>query len=268
MKLDIVDSSKKKVGEIELPVQFGEEIRPDLILRGVLSMQSKTRQPYGAMEDAGMRQSAKLSRRRRDYRGSYGFGISRVPRKIFSRQGRRMNWQAAVAPGTVGGRKAHPPKGYKILGKKINVQEGRKAMRSAIAASINAGLAKERGHHVPEGYPFILDTSFENIDRTKNVKEALDRLGFSMELERSAERKVRAGKGKFRNRKYRTKKGPLIIVSKDSRIIKAANNIPGIDAVDVKKLNIGLLAPGAAPGRVALWTKDALAVLEKERLFA
>ena len=102
MKLDILDSSNNKIGEIKLPRQFDEEYRPDLIQRAVLAIQSHKRQAYAASESAGKRASAKLSRRRRDYRGSYGIGISRVPRKIMTRRGTRMNWVGAFAPGTVG----------------------------------------------------------------------------------------------------------------------------------------------------------------------
>ena len=78
MKLDIFDKTKSKTGQLTLPKQFEEEIRPDLIKRAVLVVQSKHRQPYGASPDAGKRSSSILSKRRRAYRGMYGFGISRV----------------------------------------------------------------------------------------------------------------------------------------------------------------------------------------------
>ena len=110
MKVAIKSPDNASKGSIELPKQFNEEIRSDLIRRAYLTILSNSRQPYGAKEDAGMRASAKLSRRRRDYKGSYGFGISRVPRKVLSRRGTRFFWVGAVAPGMVSGRKAHPPK--------------------------------------------------------------------------------------------------------------------------------------------------------------
>jgi len=267
MKLKLLDLSKNKIGEIELPSHFDEALRPDLIKRSVLSMQSKKRQRYGAMPEAGKRASAELSRRRHDYRGSYGHGISRVPRKILSRSGTRMNWEGAFAPGTVGGRRAHPPKSTKIFVKIINKKENKKAIRSAIAATIKKEVVKERGHLIPDDYPFILDEKFENLDRTKSVEEALNKLGFGNELKRSKIKKIRAGKGKLRGRKYKTKKGPLIIVSEKNEIMRAAKNIPGVEVVDVKKLNIQLLAPGAIPGRVSLWTKNAIEKLNKEKLF-
>ena len=267
MKLDILDSTKNKVGEIKLPWQFEEEFRPDLIQRAVLAIQSHKRQDYSASESAGKRSSAKLSRRRRDYRGSYGFGISRVPRKILTRRGARMNWVGAFAPGTVGGRRAHPPKSEKIWWKKINEKERIKALRSAIAATTLKDVVAERGHEIPNNYPFILDDKFELMERTKDVITAFKKLGLENELKRAEEKKVRAGKGKSRGRKYKRKKGPLIVVSKKVRLSRAAVNIPGIDVVEVKSLNAELLAPGAKAGRLTLWTRAAIDVMEKEDLF-
>ena len=267
MKLDILDSSKNKTGEIKLPFQFEEEYRPDLIQRAVLTIQSHKRQAYAASSEAGKRASAKLSRRRRDYRGSYGFGISRVPRKILTRRGTRMNWVGAFAPGTVGGRKAHPPKSEKIWWKKINEKERAKAIRSAITATIMKNIVTERGHLIPDNYPFVLDDKFESMDKTKNIIDAFKKLGLENELARVEEKKIRAGKGKARGRKYKKKKGPLIVVSKKDKLSKAAANIPGIDVVDVKSLNAELLAPGAKPGRLVLWTSAAINILEKENMF-
>ena len=267
MKLDIFDAAKNKTGEIKLPIQFEEELRPDLIQRAVLSVQSHKRQAYAVSTDAGKRASAKLSRRRRDYRGSYGIGISRMPRKIMTRRGTRMNWVGAFAPGTVGGRKAHPPKSEKLWWKKINNKEKSKAIRSAIAATISKEIVMERGHLIPENYPFILDEKFEFISKTREILESFKKLGLENELARVEEKKVRAGKGKSRGRKYKKKKGPLIVVSKINKLSNALSNIPGIDVVEVKSLNAELLAPGAKAGRLTLWTNAAINILEKENLF-
>lgn len=267
MKLNILDAAKNKVGEIELPLQFEEEHRPDLIHRAVLSIQSHKRQPYGASEDAGKRASAKLSRRRRDYRTSYGYGISRVPRKILSRRGTRMNWVGAFAPGTVGGRRAHPPKTGKNWWKKINEKERAKAVRSAIAATMLKEIVVQRGHLVPNNYPFALDSKFESITKTKEAIATLNNLGLEGELARAGDRNVRAGKGKSRGRKYKRKKGPLIVVLKKDNLSKAVSNIPGVDIVEVKSLNTELLAPGGKPGRLTLWTAAAIETLKKENLF-
>ncbi len=178
MKLPIYDQTNKKVGEHDIPEQFSEEIRVDLIQRAVVAKQKNDRQPYGAKSDAGMRHSAELSRRRRDYRGSYGIGISRVPRKILTRSGTRMNWVGAVAPGTVGGRRAHPPKPTKDHSVKINKKERRKAIRSALHATILADMVKNRGHAIPDAYPFLISKGIESISKTKELKEILKTLWF------------------------------------------------------------------------------------------
>ena len=59
----------------------------------------------------------------------------------------------------------------------------------------------------------------------------------------------------------------MLIVSKQSDVIKAVSNIPGIDIVNVKNLNVEMLAPGEVPGRLTLWTVSAIENLEKEKLF-
>ncbi len=267
MKLPIMTGTKN-VGERELPRQFYEEYRPDLIQRAVLALQSAGRQQYGSSPLAGLRHSSTLSKRRRNYRGSYGFGISRVDRKIHSRRGTRMYWVGTFSPQTVGGRRAHPPKAAKNLREKINKKENRKAIRSAIAATVSKDLVIARGHHIPATYPFIIATALEGLSKTKEIINVLSSLGLAGEMERSSAKKVRRGRGTTRGRRYRRKKGMLIVVGGPCSLQQAARNIPGIDIVDVKALNAELLAPGAMPGRATLWTEHALDVLQKESLFS
>lgn len=266
MKLPIMDGNVKK-GQMELPPQFSEPVNPGIIKRAVMALQANRRQPYGASPEAGKRQSAKISRRRRNYKGSYGIGISRVPRKTMSRRGRRFIWAGAFAPGTVGGRRAHPPKAEKIWAKKINKKENRKAIRSAMAATLDVQVVAGRGHRAPEGYPFAITSNIESLKKTREVISALLSMGFAGELERTRERKIRSGKGKKRGRKYIIKKGLLLVVSKKCDLAKSARNIRGIDVVEVDKVNAELLAPGAAPGRIAVFTELAIERLEKEKLF-
>ncbi len=265
MKILTIDKVNK--GEIKLPSQFKEDIRPDLIKKAFQVIQNNKRQRYGATPMAGKMVSAELSRRRHKYRGSYGFGISRVPRKIMSRRGTRMNWVGAFAPGTVGGRRAHPPKAGKVWKQKINTKERRKAIRSALSANVVDKLIEKRGHRLPLNFPFVVDGKLEELEKTKQVKDTLNKLGFGEELERTSERKIRAGKGKVRGRKYIQKKGLLIVVSGNCKLLKAAMNIPGVDVARVDKLNVELLAPGADYGRLTLFSEDAIKRLETEKLY-
>jgi large subunit ribosomal protein L4e len=267
MKLPLLDGKKNKTGEQELPIQFSEEFRPDLIARAVHALQSAARQAYGADQEAGLRHSSKLSKERKHYRGCYGFGISRVNRKIMSRRGTRLNWVGAFSPQTRGGHQAHPPKSWKIWEQKINNKENQKAIRSALAATLNKSLVEKRGHKIPSEYPFIIDSSIEKCARTQDLTQQLIILGFEKELERANVRKVRAGVGKTRGRRYRQKKSLLIVVGSVSPLVKAAQNLPGVDVITVKALNAELLAPGALAGRATLWTKNAIETIAKNNMF-
>lgn len=267
MKLSVFDASNKEVGKVDLPKQFNEPLRTDLIKKAVMVINANSRQAYGAAEEAGKRASAKLSRRRKKYRGGYGHGISRVPRKIMSRRGTQFNWVGAVAPGTVKGRRAHAPKPTKDWTRSINKKERRMAIRSAMAATVVSDLVAERGHKVPAAYPFVADNSFEKIAKTKDVKAALLALGLEDELSRVEERKIRAGRGKSRGRKYKSKVGPLLVVAEKCELLKAAKNIPGVEAVLVNKLNTNTLAPNATVGRLCIFTQNAIEKLSKESLF-
>ena len=267
MKLTTLGLDKKAKGSVVLPQQFSEELRPEIIKRAVEAIQKNRRQVYAAKLGAGQRQSGKLSRRRRDYKTSYGHGISRVPRKSLTKRGTRFYWVGAVAPGMVKGRRAHPPKATRVIDQKVNKKENRKAIRSAMSATVVKDLVARRGHLVPQDYPFAVDGAIESVEKTNEIFDVLTTLGFAQELERGAEKKVRAGRGKMRGRKYKRKTSVLIVVSDNCKLLQSGSNIPGVDVVKVTDLNAELLAPGAMPGRATLWSEKALDRLSKEHLF-
>ena len=251
MKLKILNLSKTETGTVTLPEQFYEPVRLDLIKRSFLSIRSNQRQPYGAKPGAGMRHSAELSRRRRKYRGSYGFGISRVTRKILSRRGTRMMWVGALSPGTVGGRRAHPPKVEKKWSEKLNKKEKRKAIRSAIAATMNSDIVKTR-YLAPNNYPFIIEDKINTIKTTKELKKILEKLGFEKELSRA---------------KKNSRTSILLVTTAKETLNRAGRNLPGVEIVDVAGLNTELLAPGGEPGRLTLYTQSAIKEFTDKKLY-
>jgi large subunit ribosomal protein L4e len=192
--------------------------------------------------------------------------MARTPRKTLWHRGTQFGWVGAFAPNTVGGRRAHPPKASKDWSMNINIKERRKAIRSALAATINEALVKKRGHIFKE-LPTVLDSKIESINKTKKVKDLLVKLGLEKELERASVKKVRAGRGKMRGRRYKRRKGPLLVVSKSCPLEKAAKNIPGLDICIIKNINAELLAPGAVPGRLTIYSEDAISKLSKLKLF-
>lgn len=252
----------KKEGKHKKPAFLKHPVRTDLIKRAYHAEKSEQRQPYGANPDAGNRHSTYLSKKRREYRGTYGIGQSRVPRKVMSSQGTQFQWMGAEASGTVGGRRAHAPKASKKWEQKINKKERKKALASALSATTTQHTNKKQA--APETYPFILTEDFNELTKTKEVYQALQNLGLEEELERTKQKKIRAGKGKMRGRKYKRKVGPLILAPKDATIHRAARNIPGITTKTPESLSILDVAPGSHPGRILLTTKETLKQLEEK----
>ncbi len=254
-------SLKGKAGEkVKLPDQFDTPYRPDIIKRAVLSVQSKRRQPHGVDELAGKKNTAQS--------WQTGHGRSRVPRVKGS--GTPAANKAAFAPGTVGGRVAHPPEARKVLIERINKKENRLAIRSAIAATADKKIVGLRGHKIESipTVPLVVDDKLETLQTTKEIRAAVTALGLEEDLMRAVKgRGIRAGKGKMRGRKMKTPKSFLIVVSNDQGIGKAARNLPGVDVVEVNGLNADLLAPGTHPGRLVVWSKSAIKRLEQEALF-
>lgn len=247
MMAKVLSLSGEVVEEIELPKVFEEEFRPDIIKRAVLAIQSHRRQPYGPNPLAGV-----------DYAWENwgpGYGYARVPR---IKHGSR----AVVVPQAVGGRKAHPPKPQRKWAEKINKKEMKKALRSAIAATANVELVKARNHLFEGELPKVVVNDIESIKKTKEVIEVFKAIGVYEDVERAKETKrYRAGKGKMRGRRYKMKKSVLLVVGKDDGILKAAKNLPGVDAVLVRNLNVELLAPGCHAGRLTVWSKSAIEYL-------
>lgn len=258
MKVPVVDQTKKEVSKKELPKQFSEPVRTDLIYRAVVTVEANSRQPYGAELWAGMKVSAKLSRRRRDWKTSYGIGMARTPRKTISRRGTRFNFVGALAPNTVGGRRAHAPKVDRIWGKKMNTKERKKAICSALAATMDKSIVSTRCHLLPKEFPFILSNDVQNLAKTKEVIEMLITLGFKDELDRTEAKTHRAGLGKNRARPYKVKKSVLFVVSEKCALHKSAANISGVEIVTPDHLNAKLLAPGTHAGRLTLYTEGAI----------
>lgn len=254
MKVKVYDLEGKNIKEIELPEIFNTMYRKDVIKKAVLIEQANKRQSYGTDILAGKRTSAHYHGRRGIRHTMMNREMSRLPRIHSS--GGFMYMRARFAPHATKGRKAHPPKTEKIWKKKINKKEHLLAIKSALSASTNSELVKKRGHKVKTS-PIVFINEFENIKKTKDAYNLLKKFA-KEELERCKKKKVRAGKGKRRGRKYRKKKGFLIIVSGKKPIIKAVRNLPGIDVITPEELTVELLAPGAHPGRALILSEASL----------
>jgi large subunit ribosomal protein L4e len=242
MKAQILSLDGTVERDIDLPPAFSEEFRPDLIKKAVLALQSTRRQPHGTYPYAGIESSA--------VGWGSGRGASHVPR---IKNGSR----AAKVPQAKGGREAHPPVVQKVLLQRINKKEKQKAFNSALAASASEELVRARGHLFSGSIPVVFEDGFEDLIRTTEVISALSAAGVYSDIERSKQsRKVRAGRGKMRGRRYKQRKSILIVTS--GKPLKAAKNLAGVDVVTFDQLNTEMLAPGTLPGRLTVFTERAL----------
>ena len=72
-----------------------------------------------------------------------------------------------------------------------------------------------------------------------------------------------AGKGKMRNCGHHQHRGPLVVYNEDNGIVKAFCNLPGVEQVNVRRLNLLQLTPGGHLGRFVIWTEGAFALLDE-----
>ena len=136
---------------------------------------------------------------------------------------------------------------------------------SALAASALPALVMARGHRIDEvpELPLVVDSSVDSLAKTKDAVKLLAALGAQADTDKCADsKKLRAGKGKMRNRRYVGRKGPLLVHAGAEQLPRAMRNLPGVDLCHVDRLNLLLLAPGGHCGRFVVWTSDAFAKLD------
>lgn len=245
VKVSVYDIDGSSSEKIDLPEVFQTPYRPDVIRKSFNVLRSNKRQPYGSDPYAGTKHATASVGK--------GRGMSRVPRLT---QGRR----AALAPGVVGGRRAHPPRSDRNWKEKINKKEKKLARDSAIAATSSKKIVLKRGHKFDDKItlPIVVNDKFEKIKKTQDVIDALDKIGVYDDVLRATDGKhIRAGRGKSRGRKYKTPKSLLIVSVKDD-IRRSARNLTGVDVVAPDQINIDYLAPGGDAGRLTVFTKSAL----------
>jgi large subunit ribosomal protein L4e len=249
MKATLFDSSGNKKGTIELPKVFETRVREDIAAK--YFEVNKFIQPYSPQFRAGLRQVAtgSISHKRHDWKGHYGRGISRAPRKTMWRRGTQFFWVGANVPGARGGRKAHAPLG---IGKekKMNQKEIALAFSSAYAATANADFVKKRYASLDKisEVPFVIESL---PTKTKALRELLGKIlgeNFSVAFK---VKKVRSGKGKARGRKYKSSAGVLIVTSKNEN-----KKLKGVDMKSPSEVKISDLYP---LGRLTIYTKQSLA---------
>merc|ERR1711934_76503 len=241
--------------QVELPAVFLAPIRPDIVQFVHTSMNKNKRQAYAVNKDAGHQTSAE----------SWGTGraVARIPRVPGG--GTHRAGQAAFGNMCRGGHMFNPTKTWRKWHRKINTNQKRYAVCSALAASALPSLVMARGHKIDEvpECPLVVEDSVEGVDKTLKAMKVLTELGAVADVEKSkASRQVRSGKGKMRNHRYVQRRGPLVVYGEDNGIKKAFRNLSGVEVADVSALNLLQLAPGGHLGRFVIFTENALSKLD------
>jgi large subunit ribosomal protein L4e len=248
--LRVLGLDGKVVGRVKAPKVFTMDVRLDLIRRVVIALQTHRLQRKGRDELAGKRHVV-------EYLG-VGRGLSRVPRL-------KGTTRASFVPFTVGGRLAHPPTPEKDIYKRVNKKEKLLALYSAIAATASKEYVQARGHVIEKAkyFPLVVVDDVQSLKKTRDVVNLFKSLGIWDDVLRVKDNmsKIRAGKGKMRGRRYKGGKGPLIVVAKDNGIGLSARNIPGVDVVELRNINVEVLAPGGNPGRLTIWDRSSIVAL-------
>ncbi|KAJ9625941.1 uncharacterized protein PV06_01621 [Exophiala oligosperma] len=244
-----------------LPAVFSSPIRPDIVQFVHTGMAKNKRQPYAVSEKAGEQTSAE----------SWGTGraVARIPR--VSGGGTHRAGQAAFGNQCRSGRMFAPTKVWRKWHQKINLGQKRFAAASAIAASSVPALLLARGHRistVPEVPLVVSSKAFEGaaLVKTSAAVALLKAVGAGPDVVKvQKSRKLRAGKGKLRNRRHRQRRGPLVVYNPETdgrELVRAFRNIPGVETSPVTALNLLQLAPGGHLGRFIIWTSSAFSALD------
>mmetsp|Transcript_20200 Transcript_20200/g.53601 ORF Transcript_20200/g.53601 Transcript_20200/m.53601 type:complete len:405 (-) Transcript_20200:574-1788(-) len=244
------DPSTKKT-TVPMPAALAMPLRPDLVRYVHTNMSKNKRQAHAVGAKVGYETAAE----------SWGTGraVARIPRVPGG--GTHRAGQGAFGNMCRGGGMYAPTKIWRRWHRRVNVTQKRHAVVSALAASSLPPLVMARGHRIGEvrELPLVVSDGIESVQKTKAAVEVLKKLGCGEELQRVIDsKKVRAGKGKMRNRRYTMRRGPLVVYAEDNGIVRAMRNIPGVETACVTRLNLLKLAPGGNFGRFIIWTESAL----------
>ncbi|KAJ6796661.1 putative 60S ribosomal protein L4-1 [Iris pallida] len=251
------DMATDSPASISLPDVLKAPIRPDVVRFVHANISKNKRQPYAVSRKAGHQTSAE----------SWGTGraVSRIPRVPGG--GTHRAGQGAFGNMCRGGRMFAPTEIWRRWHRRVNVNQRRFAVVSALAASSVPSLVLARGHKiesVPE-LPLVVSDSIESVEKTSAAIKILSQIGALPDANKAKDSTaIRPGKGKMRNRRYISRKGPLIVYGTEgAKIVKAFRNVPGVDVANVERLNLLKLAPGGHLGRFVIWTKSAFEKLDK-----
>jgi large subunit ribosomal protein L4e len=255
-QVKVLDLAGKAGGTVSLPSVFNTPIREDVIARAFVALDSHRRQVQGRDPLAGERTTAETNN------PPTGRGISRIPRVKGDRYSK--GGMAGGVASVVWGRRPFPRKSEKVIRKEINRKERRLALASAIAATSDKNLVSRRNHSFSAELPLVVSDDIESLSKVRDLKKFLAAIGSDKELERVSRRSRKTSSSY--SRIARSGVGPLFVVGNANTLKPALKSTNGISVVKVSELSVLDLAPGSIPGRLTIWSKNALTNMPKTLL--
>jgi len=254
--VQVWNAEGKETSQQALPSVFTSPIRSDVVQFVHTNVNKNSRQAYAVSEKAGHQTSAE----------SWGTGraVARIPRVPGG--GTHRAGQAAFGNMCRGGRMFAPTKTWRRWHRRVNLNQKRMAVCSALAASALPSLVMARGHsidNVPEVPLVISNDAVSGLEKTKAAVALLKAINAYDDVEKSGNsKKLRAGQGKRRNRRFVRHVGPLVVYDESGPLTRAFRNLPGVETCQVSRLNLLRLAPGGHLGRFIIWTEGAFKQLD------
>jgi large subunit ribosomal protein L4e len=256
LQTKVLDLEGKEGDSVDLPAIFDTPLREDVINRVFVALATHGMQPQGRDPLAGERTTAESGH------PPTGRGIARIPRVKGERYAK--SGMAGAVASIVHGRLPHPPRSEKVIRKEVNSKERYLATASAIAATADSVVVQKRGHKFTSKLPIVVSDDLENVSKARDLKRILSVLGADKDVERAGNRKKKVTSAL--SKRTRPGVGPLIVVSKRSKLIEASKSFPGVSIATSSGLSVLDLAPGSVPGRLTIWTKGSLDGISKNVL--
>nr|UXY86946.1 60S ribosomal protein L1 [Cryptomonas paramecium] len=232
--------TKTRIDQIQLPNVFISKIKPDVVNFVHSNMRRNQRQPHSVNKNAGTMTSA----------SSWGTGraLARIPR--ISGSGTHKSGQGAVVNSCRGGRIFGPNTIWRKWHHKINKNQRKQALESAIAATGIPSLIVAHGYNlnnVPE-IPLVIENSVELLKKTKNAQKILSNIGIHKNNRLNHKKTYSSSCKKL-----------LVIYQKTANCFR---NILDVETCCVTSLNLFKLAPGGHLGRFCMWTHFSFSKLD------
>jgi large subunit ribosomal protein L4e len=173
-----------------------------------------------------------------------------------SRHGQSFQWVGASANYTRGGGRAHPHRPEENQFRKVNKKELTTALDSALSGTFDLKSLEKKYSIKVLVSAIVADKKVLEL-KTKDFIVFLKTVFGEAFGKLLKEKRVRAGSGKKRGRKYKSNAGLLCVIASDEKM-----NRGGVDVVKAKELDISDLAPNGEPGRFVVYTEKALKEIE------